>query len=91
MVKTLDSNLELVHENIEHSARNGKEVTGIMVKKVVYNILDICVACGKPTIPGEMLCEECKRVAKGESPVKMKPEDHMAGKRRRKIKCGLKI
>lgn len=37
-----------------------------MEKKAIYDIRDICVACGKPTIPGDMLCEECKRLAEDE-------------------------
>ncbi len=34
--------------------------------KVIYDITDICVACGKPSPPGDMLCWECRQYANGD-------------------------
>lgn len=31
--------------------------------KKLYDIADICVACGKPSPPGDMLCWECRKNA----------------------------
>lgn len=42
----------------------------------IYDIADICVACGKPTLPGDMLCPECRRIADGKGPLAGEPRPH---------------
>lgn len=39
------------------------------MERKVYIISDICVACGGPTIEGEMICYRCQREAEKDVPV----------------------
>ena len=39
----------------------------------LYDISDICAACGAPTTPGEQICRNCQQLAK--EPVMRETED----------------
>lgn len=42
-------------------------------KILIYDIADICVACGRPAAPGDMLCGWCREIANGGYPRQKKP------------------
>lgn len=41
-------------------------------KILIYDIADICVACGRPAAPGDMLCGWCREIANGGHPQQKK-------------------
>lgn len=48
------------------------------MKKVIYDITDICVACGKPSPPGDMLCWECRKNANAAGMKQVQPAEDAA-------------